>query len=76
MLFALHALLLTSLTLAQIGFYERGGQRVAPLVCYAVGLAMLVVTVLCRRVQRECSVRLGGSVLNSDDAATNHLQDS
>lgn len=45
MLFALHALLLTSLTLAQIGFYERGGQRVSPLVCYAVGLAMLVVTV-------------------------------
>jgi len=41
--FALHALLMTSLTLGQVGIYERGSQRVSTLCCWAVGGAMAVI---------------------------------
>ena len=41
--FALHALLLTSLTLGQIGIYDRGSQRVSTLCMWAVGVSMAFV---------------------------------
>ncbi len=43
--FAVHALLLTCLTLGQIGIYDRGSQRVSALCKWAVGGAMLFITV-------------------------------
>jgi len=41
--FALHALLLTCLTLAQVGIYERGNQQISSLCAWAVGGAMAVI---------------------------------
>ena len=43
--FALHALLLTCLTLGQIGIYDRGSQRVSTLCIWAVGSAMAFIIV-------------------------------
>lgn len=43
--FAVHALLLTSLTLGQIGIYDRGSQRISTLCKWAVGSTMAFIIV-------------------------------
>ena len=43
--FAVHALLLTSLTLGQIGIYDRGTQKVSVLCRWAVGLSVAFIVI-------------------------------